>query len=85
MQNQLINTILAANIRRLRESQGLSLTDACKVSGLTRRQWCDLEAGHDNPELCRGNPTLRILSVVAYSLNTDVLTLLKPYTNDETY
>ncbi len=67
---QLINTILAANIRRLRESQHLGLTGACKISGLTRRQWCDLEAA-------RGNPTLRILSVVAYSLNVEVIDLLK--------
>ncbi len=74
----IINQTLAANIRRLRESQHLGLTGACKESGLTRRQWCDLEAA-------RGNPTLRILSVVAYSLNTDVLTLLKPDTKDETY
>ncbi len=73
---ELINQTLAANIRRLR--QGLSLTEMCAVSGLTRRQWCDLEAG-------RGNPTLRILSVVAYSLNTDVVTLLKPFPSHETY
>ncbi len=77
MQNQLINLILATNIRQLRESQHLGLTGACKISGLTRRQWCDLEAA-------RGNPTLRILSVVAYSLNTDVVTLLKPFPPHET-
>lgn len=74
----IINKVLADNIRRIRESHGLGLTGACKESGLTRRQWCDLEAA-------RGNPTLRILSVVAYSLNTDVVTLLKPNTKDETY
>ncbi len=74
----IINQTLALNIRRIRDDQHLGLTGACKESGLTRRQWCDLEAA-------RGNPTLRILSVVAYSLNVEVIDLLKPNTKDETY
>ncbi len=62
---------LAANVRRLRESRGLSQQRIAKLSGVPRPTWASLESGS-------ANPTLMVLSRVAAGLQVSIEELIGP-------
>jgi len=62
---------LAANVRRLRESHGLSQQRIAKLSGIPRPTWASLESGS-------ANPTLAVLSRVAAGLQVSIEELIGP-------
>lgn len=62
---------LAANLKLLRESRGLSHAQAAALAGLPRPTWTSLESG-------AGNPTLTVLVRVAAALQVSVEELIHP-------
>jgi XRE family transcriptional regulator, regulator of sulfur utilization len=62
---------LAANLRRLRESRGLSQRQIAAASGIPRPTWGSLEAGG-------ANPTLGVLSRAAAALQVSIEELIGP-------
>jgi XRE family transcriptional regulator, regulator of sulfur utilization len=64
-------TNLAANIRQLRESRGLTQLQLAKLSGVPRPTWANLESGS-------ANPTLSVLTRVAGALQVSVEELISP-------
>lgn len=66
---------LAENVRRLRESHGMSQQKIAEVSGLPRPTWASLETG-------TANPTLTVLSKAAAALNVSIEELVGPPRNE---
>lgn len=62
---------LAENIRRLRESRGLSQQQLADLSGIPRPTWASLETGV-------ANPTLTVLSKAASAFNISIEELVGP-------
>jgi transcriptional regulator with XRE-family HTH domain len=62
---------LAANVRRLRESRGLSQQQMARLSGIPRPTWASLEAGG-------ANPTLAVLTRAASALQVSIEELIGP-------
>ncbi len=60
---------LAANLRQLRESRGLTQAQIARIAGIPRPTWAHLESG-------AGNPTLAILIKVAAALQVRVEELI---------
>jgi transcriptional regulator with XRE-family HTH domain len=74
-----INTNLADNIRRLRESRGLSQQRMSQLSGIPRPTWASLESG-------AANPTLNVLSKAALALQVSIEELVgAPRTDAKLY
>ena len=74
---------LAQNLRRLRETRGLSQQRLATLSGVPRATWANLESGG-------ANPTLAVLTKVAATLQISIEELIGPpkascrrYTPDE--
>jgi len=62
---------LAANIRLLRETRGLTQEQMARLSGIPRPTWANLESG-------MSNPTLSVLTKVASALQVPVEELIAP-------
>jgi XRE family transcriptional regulator, regulator of sulfur utilization len=62
---------LAANLRTIRETRGLSQQQIAKFAGIPRATWTHLESG-------AGNPTLAVLTKVASALEVRLDELLAP-------
>ena len=62
---------LAANVRRLRETRGLSQQQMAELSGVPRPTWASLESG-------AANPTLAVLSRAAAALQVSIEELIGP-------
>jgi transcriptional regulator with XRE-family HTH domain len=62
---------LAANLRQLRESRGLTQQQAAKLAGLPRPTWATLESGS-------ANPTLAVVLRAAAALQVSVEELIGP-------
>jgi XRE family transcriptional regulator, regulator of sulfur utilization len=62
---------LGDNIRRLRETRGLSQQQLAKLSGVPRPTWANLESGG-------ANPTLAVLTRVASTLQVSIEELISP-------
>ena len=62
---------LAANIRRLRETRGLSQQSLADLSGIPRATWASLETGS-------ANPTLAVLTKAASAFNVSIEELIGP-------
>lgn len=62
---------LAGNLRRLRETRGLSQQRASRLAGVPRPTWASLEAGG-------ANPTLSVLTRVAAALQVSIEELVGP-------
>jgi len=60
---------LAANVRRLRETRGLSQQRMAQLSGIPRPTWASLESGS-------ANPTLAVLSRAAAALQVSIEELI---------
>jgi len=60
---------LAGNVKRLRESRGLSQQSSAELSGIPRPTWASLESG-------AANPTLTVLSRVATALQVSIEELI---------
>jgi len=60
---------LAANVRRLRETRGLSQQRMAQLSGIPRPTWASLESGS-------ANPTLAVLSRAAATLQVSIEELI---------
>ena len=64
-----VSTHLASNIKRLRETQGLSQQKCSELSGVPRPTWANLETG-------QANPTLAVLVRVATALQVSLEDLI---------
>jgi transcriptional regulator with XRE-family HTH domain len=64
-------TFLAANLRQLRQSRGLTQQQLAQASGVPRATWANLESG-------AANPTLAVLHAAAVALQVSVEELLSP-------
>jgi transcriptional regulator with XRE-family HTH domain len=64
-------TNLAANVRRLRETRGLSQQQMAELSGVPRPTWASLESGG-------ANPTLAVLTRTAAALQVSIEELIGP-------
>jgi transcriptional regulator with XRE-family HTH domain len=62
---------LAANVRRLRETRGLSQAQMARLAGLPRPTWASLESGS-------ANPTLAVLGRTAAALSVSIEELIGP-------
>jgi transcriptional regulator with XRE-family HTH domain len=62
---------LAANVRRLRETRGLSQQQMARLAGIPRPTWASLEAGG-------ANPTLHVLGRAASALSVSIEELIGP-------
>jgi transcriptional regulator with XRE-family HTH domain len=62
---------LAANVRRLRETRGLSQAQMARLAGLPRPTWASLETG-------TANPTLAVLGRAAAALSVSIEELIGP-------
>jgi transcriptional regulator with XRE-family HTH domain len=62
---------LAANVRRLRESRGLSQQQMARLAGIPRPTWASLESGG-------ANPTLGVLGRAAAALQVSIEELIGP-------
>jgi transcriptional regulator with XRE-family HTH domain len=62
---------LAANVRRLRETRGLSQQQMARLAGIPRPTWASLESG-------AANPTLAVLGRAAAALQVSIEELLGP-------
>ena len=62
---------LAANIRRLRDTRGLSQQSLADLSGIPRATWASLETG-------TANPTLAVLTKAANAFNVSIEELIGP-------
>ncbi len=62
---------LAANLRQLRETRGLTQSQAAKIAGLPRPTWTTLESGS-------ANPTIQVLLRAAAALQISLEELLAP-------
>jgi transcriptional regulator with XRE-family HTH domain len=62
---------LAANLRRLRETRGISQEQAARVAGIPRATWASLESG-------AANPTLAVLTRVATALRVSIEEMIGP-------
>ncbi len=62
---------LAANIRKLRKTRGLTQQQLAKMSGVPRATWANLESG-------AANPTLSVLLKVASTLQVSIEELISP-------
>ena len=62
---------LAGNVKRLRESRGLSQQRMAELSGIPRPTWASLESGG-------ANPTLSVLSRAAEALQVSIEELVGP-------
>lgn len=62
---------LAANIKQLRTTRGLTQQQMSKLSGLPRATWANLESG-------AANPTLAVLHRVALALQVSIEELISP-------
>ncbi len=62
---------LAANVRRLRETRGLSQAQMARLAGLPRPTWASLESGP-------ANPTLAVLARAAAALSVPIEELIGP-------
>jgi XRE family transcriptional regulator, regulator of sulfur utilization len=60
---------LAENVRRLRETRGLSQQQLAKLSGIPRPTWANMESGS-------ANPTLSVLTRVASTLQVSIEELI---------
>jgi transcriptional regulator with XRE-family HTH domain len=60
MTDELLADRLARNVKQLREARGLTQAQMAKIAGLPRATWANLESG-------AGNPTLAVLSRVAFA------------------
>jgi len=60
---------LAANVKRLRESRGLSQQQMSRLSGIPRPTWASLESGS-------ANPTLAVLARAAAALQVSIEELI---------
>lgn len=67
--------IIAANIRRFRESRGWTQTRLAEVCGMKSPQISDIESG-------RANPTVKTLSKIATALDVETASLLIPATSE---
>jgi transcriptional regulator with XRE-family HTH domain len=66
-----IRANLAANVKRLRETRGLSQQRMAQLSGIPRPTWASLESGS-------ANPTLVVLSRAAAALQVSIEELVGP-------
>jgi XRE family transcriptional regulator, regulator of sulfur utilization len=66
-----VSANLAANIRALRERDGLSQQQIAKLANVPRPTWANLESGD-------ANPTVSVLTKVAAALRVGVEQLLEP-------
>lgn len=62
---------LAANVRRLRETRGLSQQQMARLAGIPRPTWASLESGD-------ANPTLAVLGRAAAALQVSIEELIGP-------
>ena len=62
---------LASNVRRLRESRGLSQQQMARLAGMPRPTWASLESGS-------ANPTLQVLKRAAATLQVSIEELIGP-------
>ncbi|HXK23882.1 MAG TPA: XRE family transcriptional regulator [Myxococcota bacterium] len=62
---------LASNVRRLRESRGLSQQQMARLAGMPRPTWASLESGS-------ANPTLQVLKRAAAALQVSIEELIGP-------
>jgi transcriptional regulator with XRE-family HTH domain len=62
---------LGANLRRLRETRGLSQEQGARLAGIPRATWASLESG-------AANPTLVVLTRVAAALAVSIEELIGP-------
>jgi transcriptional regulator with XRE-family HTH domain len=60
-----VRTVLARNLRSLREARGLTQTQLAALAKLPRATWANLESG-------AGNPTLSVLQRVAHALQVTI-------------
>jgi transcriptional regulator with XRE-family HTH domain len=60
MTDELLADRLGRNVKQLREGRGLTQAQMAKIAGLPRATWANLESG-------AGNPTLAVLSRVAFA------------------
>jgi transcriptional regulator with XRE-family HTH domain len=61
-----------ARMRELRETAGLSQTEAAEKAGMTVSHWNDIESGR------RSNVTIEKLATIAAALGVDARNLLTP-------
>jgi XRE family transcriptional regulator, regulator of sulfur utilization len=62
---------LGSNVRKLRESRGLTQQQMAKLAGVPRPTWANLESG-------QANPTLAVLARVADALQVRLEELIEP-------
>ena len=58
---------LGRNVKQLREARALTQQQMAKIAGLPRATWANLESGE-------GNPTLAVLSRVAFAFQVSLET-----------
>jgi len=74
-----LSTRLGRNIKQLREVRGLTQQKMAKIATLPRATWANLESG-------AGNPTLAVLSRVAFAFQVSLEELVaKPRTEARHY
>jgi transcriptional regulator with XRE-family HTH domain len=78
--------MVSSNVRRLRHSAGMSVSETAKRSGLPVQMWWRIEGGKSNAALktltkvCVGlaNATLRTLTRIAAALQVNPAELFRP-------